>query len=135
MADPVVRRRVSISEFGPSRTKVAPAGDCDVNTIVERYRTTGVLTHVSRKAPIFADVSNVQDYLTSWNMIKQAEAEFMALPARVRERFLNDPQQLIAFVKDPANRDEAIELGLVPKPEGYVAPVKSPEGDKKADKP
>ena len=42
---------------------------------------------------------------------------FDNLPSDVRNRFNNNPAQLLDFVADPENKEEAIELGLLPKPE------------------
>jgi len=41
----------------------------------------------------------------------------MRLPADLRARFDNDPAQLIQFLENSDNKDEAIKLGLVNKPE------------------
>jgi hypothetical protein len=37
---------------------------------------------------------------------------FEDLPAEVRFRFDNKPAELLKFMSDPANADEAIDLGL-----------------------
>jgi hypothetical protein len=41
----------------------------------------------------------------------------MRLPAELRARFENDPAKLIEFIDNSENLDEAINLGLVNKPE------------------
>jgi phage internal scaffolding protein len=61
-----------------------------------------------------------------------AQYQFDQLPALIRDRFHNDPQEMLAFLNDPNNYDEAIKLGLVnppPAPEIDVdAPVSPPAG-------
>jgi phage internal scaffolding protein len=42
-----------------------------------------------------------------------AEDEFDALPAQIRARFENEPANLIDFLSNEQNRDEAEKLGLV----------------------
>jgi hypothetical protein len=37
----------------------------------------------------------------------------MALPADLRARFSNNPEELINFLDNPENKDEAIRLGLL----------------------
>ena len=51
----------------------------------------------------------------------------MALPSRVRRRFDNDPAELMEFLADEANREEAVMLGLIEKEEP-VQPAPAPEG-------
>jgi len=38
---------------------------------------------------------------------------FRELPAEIRNRFRNDPEELLRFTENPQNRDEAIKLGLI----------------------
>ena len=56
-----------------------------------------------------------------------ADDAFMALPAAVRERFNNDPAELVDFVSDVNNRSEAIDLGLIPPPAKPDGVITSPE--------
>lgn len=87
--------------------------ECDINIIVETHRRTGHLTHISQNMPQYGDFSNVPDFQTAFQQIEDAEKEFMSMPAALRERMRNDPGFLIAFLDDPANNQEAIDLGLV----------------------
>lgn len=100
----------------PGRTKQAPRQSADINTIIDRYKRTGLVENVSRARQVFADVSGIGSYHESLNKIKAAEEAFMDLPAKVRSRFRNDPAELFAFLGDEKNRPEAVSLGLVVKP-------------------
>jgi len=42
---------------------------------------------------------------------------FSQMPSAIRKRFNNDPAELIKFVLDPKNREEAIKIGLIDTPE------------------
>jgi len=110
------RQRVSKSFRKPSRTKQSFRAQCDINTIVARARTTGLVEHVNSRPPVYGDVSSIPDYQSALHVVIQAQDAFAALDSRVRERFHNDPALLMDFVRDPKNRDEAVFLGLVPKP-------------------
>lgn len=88
--------------------------ECDINNIIKNYSQTGVLP-VSKKVGAFLDVSNVADYQTSLQTVYEAQKAFDALPSNIRSRFENDPNQLLAFIEDDANRDEALKLGLLEK--------------------
>lgn len=98
---------------GESRTLQSFADDTDINKIVGKYRRGGFNIDVNLHRAVYGDFSNVPDYMAAKNSILAAQATFDALPARVRARVNNDPQQLIDFVADSANDEELLELGLV----------------------
>lgn len=69
--------------------------------------------------PTSADYTDaVTDYHTALNLVRQADAEFLSLPAPLRAEFDNDPGRLVAFLEDEKNRPRAVELGLVKAPPG-----------------
>ena len=94
--------------------------DADINTIVARFGLTGELPFADRQ-PRYGDFSDVTDYHSAMNAVREATEDFMSLPADLRSRFQNDPAALIDFLASDANRDEAIKLGLV------NAPITAPE--------
>lgn len=103
--------------------------ECDINVIVERFGVTGQLP-VRAIEPSYGDFSGVTDYHTALSKIKAAEAEFMALPAKLRAKFDHDPNALLNFLENEANRDEAIELGLIdgePVAQPIVSAVETPK--------
>lgn len=105
------------------RTQQQFAEECDINTIARRFGLTGMLP-VSSAVPSYGDYTEVTDFQGAMNVIRQAEEQFLTVPALVRDRFQNDPQLLLEFVMDERNRPEAVELGLVPRP---PAPPPVPE--------
>lgn len=97
----------------PSMTEQHHKEDCDVNIILQRYMKTGVLP-TTQKTPLFGDFSSTpQDYASAVKLLHDAEERFSSLPAKVRERFGNDPYQLLQFLDNPANAKEAADLGLI----------------------
>lgn len=96
----------------PSLTKQEFAEDADINTIVRRFNITGQLPQ-NVQAPVYGDFEGVFDFQSAMNIVVQAEQSFMAMPAEVRARFLNNPQRFVEFCSDERNRDEAVRLGLV----------------------
>lgn len=90
--------------------------ECDINYIAERFMKTGMAPQVVNM-PTYGDFSGIFDFQTAMNVITQAKQEFMSLPAKIRTRFNNDPQELVAFFEDPTNKDEAIRLGFINKPQ------------------
>jgi len=108
--------RVSVTlETGAGLTQQSMKDECDINRLMERYRKTGQLPDLVRKNPQYGDFSAVPDFLEAQNVIIRAQEQFDALPAKVRERFGNDPAKMLAFVADPKNGDELVKLGLAEK--------------------
>lgn len=99
----------------PGQVQQHLAEETDINNIMAKYRRTGELRHVTSMAGEYGDFSNVPDYKTAMEHIMQADALFMELPAKVRDRFGNDPAQFIEFATDEKNLDELRKLGLAPE--------------------
>ncbi len=97
------------------KTKQSEAKAANINTMVANYKRTGAFENVSRIAGQYEDITEMGDYKDSCNRVVRAQELFGALPATVRERFQNDPEQMIKFVLDKNNRTEAEKLGLVKK--------------------
>lgn len=100
----------------PSRTKAEFAEDADINVIWARFQKTGHFPSVEEMGgpqPMYGDFSSGEDFLAAATRVKEAQESFELLPAGVRERFRNDPKELLDFVSDEGNRAEALELGLV----------------------
>jgi phage internal scaffolding protein len=100
--------------------------ESNINTIVRRFGLTGQLPG-QVAMPRYGDFTNIPDFHTAMNLIRQTQDEFMRIPADIRARFENDPQQLMDFLEDDGNRDEAVKLGLV-KSVSSNAPSGTPDG-------
>lgn len=109
----------------PSRAQQQFRDECDINTIVERFGLTHEVPAGARM-PSYGDFTGISDFHSAMTAVRQAQEQFMQLPAQLRERFANDPQRLLVFLADSDNRDEAIKLGLVEAPEASQAPTPLP---------
>lgn len=111
----------------PSMTRQADAEDCDINVMMAKYQATGVEPRVNPRSPQWGDFSSVLGFQDALNVVRQSEADFMLLPAEVRDRFGNNPAGMLEFLADEKNRDEAERLGLViparPDPEPMAVRV------------
>lgn len=117
---------------GPGKTSQAFAEEADINTLIRRFGIGNPLPQGTR-VPSYGDFNGVTDYQSALNLLNQADKAFMALPADLRSRFGNSAAAFVAFVDDDSNRDEAIRLGMVPKPV-VEAPVVPPvDASKKAE--
>lgn len=101
----------------PSMTSQQFKDQCDVNNIMKKYRLTGELTHLRKNQGQYIDLTQLPDYQTALQTVIDANSAFESLPAHVRKHFQNDPKQLLQFVADPKNKEEAIKLGLIPEPQ------------------
>ena len=106
--------------------------ECDINHIVRQFGLTGELPG-KPLSPQYGDFTGVLDYHSAVNAVLAVQDDFMELPAQLRSRFSNDPAELIDFLSNEENREEAIKLGLIAaKPisepsETPVGETKSPE--------
>jgi phage internal scaffolding protein len=96
----------------PTRAQQHHKDECDINVILERFGKTGQVP-VNAISGNYGDFSGVHDYHTAMNALIAAESEFGALPAQIRNRFANDPANLVQVLDNPDNRAEAEKLGLV----------------------
>lgn len=113
----------------PSLAKQSFREESDINEIVRRFGLTGKLPDVVHE-PQYGDYSEVFDFQTAMNAVRTAQEGFDALPAHIRARFHNDPQELLVFVTNDENRPEAEKLGLVKKPDTLpdAAPAATTKG-------
>lgn len=100
---------------GESLTQQQFKEEADINTIVNRFGLTGELPEDLR-APVSGDFTDVVDYQTAMNAIRRAEEGFYDLPAPIRARFHNNPGELLDFVENADNREEALKLGIIKPP-------------------
>lgn len=103
------------------RTRQEFAEECDINVIMRRYQTHGLLPPNGRQMQ-YGDFVDMPDFLDAMNTVARANEAFAALPAHVRKRFSNDPAEFCDFVSDPENIDEVRKLGLAKAPEKGPAP-------------
>jgi phage internal scaffolding protein len=100
----------------PTRTLQSCKDDCDLNFIVDRMTKTGEQVPQADISH-YGDFTGAEDYHTLMNKLIDAQSAFYDLNAPIRERFNNDPGRLFEFLNNENNRKEAIELGLIIKPE------------------
>jgi len=45
--------------------------------------------------------------------VQELQGQFAGLPAKLRKRFSNNPENMLRFLEDPKNAGEAVKLGLL----------------------
>jgi len=127
--------RVSIScQVGPgeSPTEQSHKAECDIKNIVRRYQKAGTpLPEVHASQFTGEDLVPAPTFLEAQLVLSRGRSAFAALPAKIRDRFRNDPAQFLDFIQDPRNGEEAVKLGLatlrVEKPVDNTVPdLKAP---------
>ena len=113
---------------GESLTQQHMRDDCDINNIVSRFGVGGPVV-VPARMPTYGDFEGVSDYKSALDAIIAVDDVFMGLPPHIRERFQNDPAQLVDFCSDVSNRSEAMELGLIPPSAPLNGSIPTPSED------
>lgn len=120
--------RVQLICEDPSLTQQSFTKDSSIRTILAKYAKTGILGDPNKK-PIYGDFSE-KDYSKALNLCANVKSGFELLDPKIRERFKNDPGEMLAFLSDEKNHPEAIKLGLREAPP-YAGPhpqdLKTPE--------
>lgn len=122
-----VSRETGLSCADESLAIQSAAEDADINTIVRRFGLTGELPG-DLQMPQSGDYVGVGDFHQAMNVVRQANEEFLRIPAEIRARFSHDPGLFTEFFENPSNYDEAVRLGLAlkrPEPPPVPDPVKS----------
>lgn len=88
--------------------------ESDINILFGRYLESGEIPQL-QDGLTYGDFEGIYDFQTAMNAVRTAEGLFQKMPARLRNRFANDPQKLLEFLADEENRAEAEFLGLVNK--------------------
>lgn len=121
-------------ERGRSRTRQSFKVGCTVDAILRQYETLGVDTQAIgvfksnvARMPFGVSPDATGDYVSMLNRVRAVELYFKGLPSGIRESFDNSPANMVSWLSDPKNRDEAIKLGILPDPKAGKASAE-PQG-------
>nr|CAI9750505.1 virion structural protein [Microvirus sp.] len=122
---PPAELRNDCNEFGTSLTQQHFKKDADINNIIAKYHTTGLLTDPASpstaREPLFGDFSDMPtDYMSAYDRMQAAREEFMQLPSKVRAEFGDNPAALLDALNNPEMKDKLIDLGIINKPVNNV---------------
>lgn len=99
----------------PSMTDRSFKDECDINKIVERCMRVGWPEDPGTAQ--YGDFANMPGTLQeAFDLMRDAEDKFVALPSDVRKAFDNDPQLFLLSFQDPAKRDLLVAHGLIDVP-------------------
>lgn len=104
-------------EGDPGMTLQAPAEDADLNVIMKRFgvKDGAKLPRWTNANAMYGDVSDMPEDVTEIaETLRQGELAFKILPANIRNRFQTGTT-LYEWLRNPANGEEAVQLGLLQK--------------------
>lgn len=109
----------------PHLTRQADHDKACIHKILEVYKRSGHLP-ISEAQPLEGDVLAADDYLSAMNLVASVNGQFSMLPSEMRERFGNNPQNLLRFAANEKNHAELVEMGLARAIEAPQAPPVPP---------
>lgn len=121
------RVRVTADPVGESLTQQHFKKETDIVEIIKKHDRTGIIEHVARGVAQYGDYSEVNEYREALDMVNNANASFMELPAEIRAMFGNDAGEFFEFATNPENETKMQELGLAETPN--VDPTSSPAAE------
>lgn len=122
------RRQLTMPE-GESLTKQSFSAESDVNAIMRKYLSQGIIPAFNEATPRYGDFTSGVDFQETMNAVKNAERIFQELPIEVQVYCDHDPAKLLDLVysTDPEDRKVAERLKLVepakPVPEAPPEPT------------
>lgn len=127
--NPPPQVRVEFKE--PSLTQQQFKEEADINNIIASVNAQGVVGNPlwqGNRQPLYGDFANLpsDDYLAAQNLLLEANDNFMALPATVRQHFNNNPAELLAFIQSSPSDDELVKIGLALPKDMVKEPLKPP---------
>ena len=121
------RVRVTADPIGESLTQQHFKKETDIVEIIKKHDRTGIIEHVARGVAQYGDYSEINEYREALDMVNNANASFMELPAEIRAMFGNDAGEFFEFATNPKNKTKMQELGLADTPN--VDPTSSPDAE------
>lgn len=121
---------------GDSLTQQQFREENDINTMMRRFNVTGAIPAMGLKEPMYGDFTGIEDFETAVEKVEKARQDFLRLPPELRERFGNDPGELIAYARSHSWREFAEESeriaarrdALIAAKAAQVAAIVAPAG-------
>lgn len=73
--------------------------EVDINTITRRFGITATMPF-GRDGGMYGDFSGITDFDSAVALVKDTERRFHTLPADLREKFRNNPTNLVRFAQN-----------------------------------
>lgn len=130
------RKRITVDCGSEQITKQSHKDECDIHKILNQFKKTGIIQHITSNQSMYVDLPNSQDYQQSLNIILEAQDAFASLPSSVRDAYGNNPENFLRAIGDPDQRETLENLGVFnkkpassPAPAPAPAPAPSPDAE------
>ncbi len=70
--------------------------EADINVIMRKFGKTG-LAPINTRIPIKEDFAEIFDFQSAMDAVVRAKEAFMELPAEIRSKFANNPQEYVKW--------------------------------------
>lgn len=91
-------------------------GLTNINHIMARHKQTGLIDHINTAIPTYGDYTQINEFQESLEVVRNAQEQFMQVPADIRREFDNDAGKFFEFVTNPENIDQMVDMGLAEDP-------------------
>lgn len=108
---------------GQTMTEQHHEKSCNINSIMDKYQKTGLVSHMNTHKGTYGDVSGA-DFKQAQDLICEQKSIFEELPASARAKFDNDPANYLDMI---IQEDGAEQLAQILNPEPEPAPEPEPE--------
>lgn len=110
------RKKAPGTQFDPEKglTRQEFKDDCNINTIMKRFLTSGVPPIVDTSPAYGTPVP--YDLREASQLLVEAQRSFEQVPADIRKQFDNDPLAFVEYVQDPENKEQLYDWGLAVRP-------------------
>lgn len=116
----------------PSRAIQSARDSTFIESYLRKYRITGILGDPARRGLArYGDFASLPDFQEMQNRVAYTTQFFESLPSSLRRDFGDNVENFVRFVSDPANRDKAVELGILTQEfdNGVSAQSEEPQTD------
>lgn len=112
--DRIERSRARTFTQGDTLTEQHHTPNVNINVMMKRMGVTdGAIPPHALSPQYYGDFTEATDLRGVFDRVREATDRFNELPASIRAQFNNDPATLTQWVLDPANAQEAVEMGLL----------------------
>lgn len=115
----------------PEDRRLVQQSDMPLTSVRNLIRQASPLPTPEEAGAIFGEFDSANQFQEMMDVIVKAQESFDALPSYIRDRFRNDPRELIEFIDDENNLDEAVDLGIIDESVAFKKQTKDNEPDEK----
>ena len=118
--------------FPNSVTEQSHLESTDINKIFHESNHSPEIL-IPESPPTFGDFSSVADFTEMQNRVADAISGFEKLPSETRAFFDHNPANLVEFMNNPDNAQDAIDMGLIELEPESLDKYLNPQDDEPED--